>query len=225
MRPIRPRAGRAGCCPAGAPYELSNAVTATRPRNPRASAGVPSKGGNRPPASRSAARRRPLWPRAGVRRAGAPNGSGQPNYAPAHRPRRRGRRGFAIGPGCIFAASESWRADVRLPDHGLLVYDFYSGKLENEIDNLEQLIDYKSFETTIIYDRHGNELYEVFDEGRRTRITLDKVPQHVIDATIAIEDGTFYENRAWTFPASPAQRGSTSATATSSPAAARSPSR
>ena len=32
----------------------------------------------------------------------APYVPGQPNYAPARRPRRRGRRGFTLGPGCIF---------------------------------------------------------------------------------------------------------------------------
>ncbi len=131
----------------------------------------------------------------------APYAPGQPNYAPARRPRRRGRRGFALGPGCIFGCV----GIVGVLMFGFLitaflVYDFYSGKLESEIDNLEQLVDYKSFETTIIYDRHGNELYEVFEEGRRTRISLDKVPQHVIDATIAIEDGTFYENRGVDIP-------------------------
>jgi len=53
-----------------------------------------------------------------------------------------------------------------------------------------------TFESTKIYDRHGVPLYEVFDPtgGRRTEVPLWRVPQHVIDATIATEDPTFYAN-------------------------------
>jgi penicillin-binding protein 1C len=76
-----------------------------------------------------------------------------------------------------------------------LVYDYYSGQLEDEIDKLDTLANYESFETSIIYDRHGNELYEVLGEGRRTRIPIEQVPQDVIDATVSIEDDTFFENR------------------------------
>jgi 1A family penicillin-binding protein len=53
-----------------------------------------------------------------------------------------------------------------------------------------------TFESTKIYDRNGIPLYEVFDPtgGRRTEVPLWRVPQHVIDATIATEDPTFYAN-------------------------------
>jgi len=53
-----------------------------------------------------------------------------------------------------------------------------------------------TFESTKIYDRNGMPLYEVFDPngGRRTEVPLWRVPQDVIDATIATEDPTFYAN-------------------------------
>jgi len=53
-----------------------------------------------------------------------------------------------------------------------------------------------TFESTKIYDRNGVPLYEVFDPngGRRTEVPLWRVPQNVIDATIATEDPTFYAN-------------------------------
>lgn len=81
-----------------------------------------------------------------------------------------------------------------------LVYDHYSNKLEEQIARLGTLADSPSFETTVIYDRNGQELYQVFDEGLRTRIPLAQIPQHVIDATISIEDNTFYHNEGIDIP-------------------------
>jgi len=50
------------------------------------------------------------------------------------------------------------------------------------------------FQTTHIYDRHGRLLAELMDEGRRTWVPLSRISQHLIDATIATEDSTFYTN-------------------------------
>ena len=57
-----------------------------------------------------------------------------------------------------------------------------------EVDN------YRGFESTFIYDRHGNELYEAFGEGRRVHVSYDRIPQALILATIAIEDDSFFQN-------------------------------
>ena len=57
-----------------------------------------------------------------------------------------------------------------------------------EVDN------YRGFESTFIYDRAGNELYEAFGEGRRTRVSYDRIPEALKSATIAIEDDSFFEN-------------------------------
>ena len=57
-----------------------------------------------------------------------------------------------------------------------------------EVDN------YRGFESTFIYDRYGNELYEAFGEGRRTRVSYDRIPHALILATIAIEDDSYREN-------------------------------
>jgi len=68
----------------------------------------------------------------------------------------------------------------------------YTQQLEGALAVLETR---RVFETTKIYDRHGYLLYEVFGEGRRTRITsLEQVPRELISATIAIEDKTFFQN-------------------------------
>jgi penicillin-binding protein 1C len=50
------------------------------------------------------------------------------------------------------------------------------------------------FQTTYIYDRNGIQIAELFEEGRRTWVSLDRISQHLIDATIATEDATFYTN-------------------------------
>jgi len=50
------------------------------------------------------------------------------------------------------------------------------------------------FQTTRIYDRKGQLLAETFGEGRRVWVSLDKVSPHLIDATVAVEDATFFTN-------------------------------
>ncbi len=52
------------------------------------------------------------------------------------------------------------------------------------------------FETAVIYDRNGQQLYSLADPnmGNRTRVSLDQISPYVISATIATEDSRFYEN-------------------------------
>jgi len=55
----------------------------------------------------------------------------------------------------------------------------------------------QSFQTTKIYDRTGQTLlYEIIDPqgGNRTYVPLGRIPRHLINATIASEDRTFYQN-------------------------------
>ena len=53
---------------------------------------------------------------------------------------------------------------------------------------------HRGFESTFIYDRYGNELYESFGEGRRVRVDFERIPRSLILATIAIEDDSFFHN-------------------------------
>ncbi len=50
------------------------------------------------------------------------------------------------------------------------------------------------FQTTRLYDRNGTLIAELWDEGRRTWVGLDRISKHLIDATIATEDASFYQN-------------------------------
>ncbi len=50
------------------------------------------------------------------------------------------------------------------------------------------------FETTRVTDRHGALLAELWEEGRRTWLPLDRISPHLLSATVAVEDATFYSN-------------------------------
>lgn len=61
--------------------------------------------------------------------------------------------------------------------------------------SLEQHV--TTFQSTKIYDRHGNLLYEFSDPqlGKRTYLNIDQLPPDLINATIASEDPTFRDNQ------------------------------
>ena len=48
--------------------------------------------------------------------------------------------------------------------------------------------------TTKIFDKNGMLLYQIYANQNRTQIPLSSVPKHLRNATIAIEDKTFYKN-------------------------------
>lgn len=60
----------------------------------------------------------------------------------------------------------------------------------------ERLAGYTPAQSTKIYDRHGELLFEVFDPdaGRRTVVPIHKIPLVLKQATIATEDPSFYTN-------------------------------
>lgn len=62
------------------------------------------------------------------------------------------------------------------------------------VDDLSQYT--SQFETTRIYDRNGNLIYEILDPnaGRRTYTRLEDISPYVVAATIATEDKDFYTN-------------------------------
>jgi membrane peptidoglycan carboxypeptidase len=53
-----------------------------------------------------------------------------------------------------------------------------------------------TFVSTKIYDRQGDLLYELIDPhgGRRTKVPLERISPHLIQATIATEDRYFYQH-------------------------------
>jgi len=75
-----------------------------------------------------------------------------------------------------------------------LIYSDLSGEIEQGIVALDAARNRETFETTRIFDRSGQLLWEIFGEGKRTRVSLAQIPDDVINGTIATEDDTFYEN-------------------------------
>src|SRR5262245_2756942 len=65
-----------------------------------------------------------------------------------------------------------------------------------DLPSLDTLDAGLSLPNTRIYDRHGRLLYEILppEQGRNRALTLDEIPQHCIDATIATEDENYYSH-------------------------------
>ncbi len=114
-------------------------------------------------------------------------------YRPAVVPERRGCGclGGLILIGLLLLALAVFTAVTAV---GAFVYVDWSRQIEDEIVALDSVRDRETFETTEILDRNGNQLWEIFGEGKRTKISLSEMPEHLIRATIAVEDDTFYEN-------------------------------
>ena len=72
--------------------------------------------------------------------------------------------------------------------------------LSKDLPNPNQLIEREIAQSTIIYDRSGeNILYEFHGEEKRTLINLSEIPDHAEQATIAIEDKNFYKHKGVSF--------------------------
>ncbi|MBI3965975.1 MAG: transglycosylase domain-containing protein [Chloroflexi bacterium] len=82
---------------------------------------------------------------------------------------------FAVGAGTVYGA-----------------YAYFS----RDLPNVESLGRRQLFQSTFIYDRHGELLYELYDPdgGRRLWVPVEEMPQHLIDATVATEDPKFWDN-------------------------------
>lgn len=111
------------------------------------------------------------------------------------RTRRSLRRGCACGPSCLLGCVGVIVATMITMLLGTWVaYGDYSRRLEDRLDEFDQRLVAKDFQTTYIYDRQGRELYQVVGQGRRERIPLEQIPDVIRYATIALEDDTFYSN-------------------------------
>ncbi len=76
-----------------------------------------------------------------------------------------------------------------------LIFQYF--RIAAGLPNVDDLRQHASqFETTSIYDRNGNLIYEILDPsaGRRTYTALENISPYVIAATIATEDKDFYTN-------------------------------
>ena len=75
-----------------------------------------------------------------------------------------------------------------------LLFSFYFFILR-DLPSPDKLITREIAQTTKIYDRYGNLLYKIYHNQNRILMPLEKIPLFVQQATIAIEDGGFYQHR------------------------------
>lgn len=125
------------------------------------------------------------------------------NRKPTRRPRTRfGKLGCMLSPQCLIGCLGIVSVFICGSLVALfLAYASYSSRVQAGVDDLEARLDaledpnnIENFETTYIYDRQGRQLYEIFGEGRRRRVTLDEIPDYAKWATISTEDDNFYDN-------------------------------
>ena len=70
--------------------------------------------------------------------------------------------------------------------------------ISRDIPSPDQLLDRNIAQSTIIYDRSGqNILYEFHGEEKRTLVNINDIPFYVQKATIAIEDKNFYKHKGY----------------------------
>jgi 1A family penicillin-binding protein len=79
--------------------------------------------------------------------------------------------------------------------YGTYIYVFKDLPEAKELVQNEQII------TTRILDRNGNLLFRIYEDENRTLVTLSQIPQHTVQATIAIEDQDFYEHHGFSVKA------------------------
>jgi penicillin-binding protein 1C len=117
-------------------------------------------------------------------------------FVPANVPAKPQRRGCGCMAGILLAALFLilLTGIGAAAAAGSFVYSNWSREMETGIERLETVGEREVFETSRILDRNGRLLWEIFGEGKRTRIPLSQIPPHLIQATIAVEDDTFYEN-------------------------------
>lgn len=84
---------------------------------------------------------------------------------------------------------------------GLLVFFlfFFSGVIMAvyylyDIPDISKLESEGLPESSIIYDRNGGELYNLYNEEKRTYVPYDQISSHMRNAIISAEDKTFFEN-------------------------------
>ncbi len=71
----------------------------------------------------------------------------------------------------------------------------YASRVQQQLtQRVSEINNYQQFQSTFYYDRNGRQLYEVFGEGRRTKVNYSDFPKTLIDATVSIEDDSFFTN-------------------------------
>jgi penicillin-binding protein 1C len=189
---IPPAAGKPGTMPISRPPEMDNNATRVLPITPIPPT-RPSRVPTRPrpqPTQRSTPTPPPIITRV-LREPKQPVQTQNENEAPSSLKRTLG----CLLQGFIFATFSLTAIILVLAS--IMVYQYFSLVSSSNFPDVKNLKNHAStFETTKIYDRTGNLLYELLDPnaGRRTYIPLNKISPYLIAATIATEDKEYYNH-------------------------------
>ena len=68
---------------------------------------------------------------------------------------------------------------------------------QSQLPLLDNISSYQSFQTTHIYDRNGKLLFQLYNQnyGRRTYVNYSDISPLLVQATVAAEDHTFWDNQ------------------------------
>lgn len=77
----------------------------------------------------------------------------------------------------------------------ILLALFFSAFWFSKLPKPDELVNREMAVTTKIYDRNGSLLYNLYQDKNRSLLKLEQVPEHLKQATIAIEDKEFYRHR------------------------------
>lgn len=112
-------------------------------------------------------------------------------------PRRRARRNKIMGlpSGCVYmflGLMVTFCGGLTLATLGAAA--IFIPRIEAQWGSQVEGVDAPRFESTFYYDRYGSPLYESFIEGRRDIVNYSEFPADLVNASVAIEDDTFWSN-------------------------------
>jgi len=92
----------------------------------------------------------------------------------------------------------TWKKTVIIGVFALLIFTFYFFILK-DLPLPTRLSSLSAPQSTLIYDRNGKLLYNIYDKKNQSFIPLSSIPKSMQEATIAIEDKSFYQHGAVDF--------------------------
>ncbi len=115
-------------------------------------------------------------------------------------PRRKKRYGDKKKAKVIFKSRTPFFVKLRYASLGFalsfvfIFFPFSVFVFAQNLPNPKELTSRDIAQTTKIYDRNGNLLFQIYANENRTLVPLEKIPRNLIYATISIEDKDFYSN-------------------------------
>jgi len=92
----------------------------------------------------------------------------------------------------------TWKKAITIGILALFIFTFYFLILK-DLPLPTKLSSSSTPQSTLIYDRNGKLLYNIYDKKNQSFVTLSNIPKYMQEATIAIEDKSFYQHGAVDF--------------------------